>query len=72
MRRALAAGLADVDEEEEDWDADENVLDDDFVMQAAGVGEVSVALPCIIRAAMPWFLRIWLSAGGAGEGGRGG
>lgn len=44
MRRALAAGLADVDEEEEDWDAEGNLLDDDFVMQAAGVGEVSGAL----------------------------
>eukprot|EP00903_Cladosiphon_okamuranus_P008978 g8589.t1 len=39
MRRALAAGFADVDEEGEDWDADENMLDDDFVMQAAGVGD---------------------------------
>eukprot|EP00752_Nemacystus_decipiens_P007303 g6534.t1 len=38
MRRALAAGLAGVDEEE-DWSAEENMLDDDFVMQAAGVGD---------------------------------
>ncbi|CBN77126.1 conserved unknown protein [Ectocarpus siliculosus] len=37
MRRALAAGLADVGEE--DWDDESNMLDDDFVVQAAGAGE---------------------------------
>lgn len=44
MRRALKAGLADVDEEEEDSDEEANMLDDDFVMQAAGAGDVSVFL----------------------------
>ncbi|CAN0080202.1 unnamed protein product [Ectocarpus sp. 12 AP-2014] len=37
MRRALEAGLADVGEE--DWDDESNMLDDDFVVQAAGAGE---------------------------------
>ncbi|CAB1102572.1 unnamed protein product [Ectocarpus sp. CCAP 1310/34] len=37
MRRALAAGLADVGED--DWDDESNMLDDDFVVQAAGAGE---------------------------------
>lgn len=38
MRRALTAGLADVDEDS-DEDAS-NLLDDDFVMQAAGADDV--------------------------------
>lgn len=42
MKRALAAGLADVGEE--DWDDESNILDDDFVVQAAGAGEVSITV----------------------------
>lgn len=38
MRKALAAGLADVGEDSEE-DAD-FLLDDDFVMQAAGAADV--------------------------------
>lgn len=41
MRRALAPGLADVSEDyDSDEDGEGNLLDDDFVMQAAGAGDV--------------------------------
>ncbi|CAM9643596.1 unnamed protein product [Scytosiphon promiscuus] len=45
MRRALAPGLADVIEEyDSDEDGEGNLLDDDFVMQAAGAGDVRALL----------------------------
>lgn len=40
MRRALAAGLAGVGEDSDD---EGNMLDDDFVVQAAGAGDVSTS-----------------------------
>lgn len=58
MRRALAAGLADVDEEGQDSDAEDNMLDDDFVVQAAGVGDVSVGFCAIHTSFSPPYIHV--------------